>query len=98
MSQILTKDDVLKVAKLARIEISSQELEDYLKELSEIIEYVKQLEKVDTSNLKPTNQVTGLSNVYRNDQVLDYGYTPGDLLDSLNKIEDSYVKVKRVIE
>ena len=98
MSQTLTRDEVLKIAKLAKIKIAEDEVDDYLKELSEIIEYVKQLDKVDTKGLKPTNQVSGLHNVFRSDEVINYGYSSKELLDTLNNVEDSFVKVKRVIE
>ncbi len=98
MSQLLTRDEVLKIAKLAKIKIAEDEIDVYINELSEIIEYVKQLDKVDTSGLNPTNQVTGLNNVFREDKVINYGYTPKELLDTLNSVQDSFVKVKRVIE
>ncbi len=98
MSQTLTRDEVLKIAKLAKLEIADDEIDVYINELSEIIEYVKQLDKVDTEGLSPTNQVTGLNNVFREDKVLYYGYTPEELLKTLNNVQDSYVKVKRVIE
>ncbi len=98
MSQILTRDEILKVAKLARLAIPPAEVDSYIKDLSEVIEYVKQLDSVDTGNLDATNQVTGLRNVFRDDQIIDYGYTSQDLLSSLNQCTDSYIKVKRVIE
>ena len=98
MSQLLTRDEVLKIAKLAKIKIAEDEIDVYINELSEIIEYVKQLDKVDTSGLNPTNQVTGLNNVFRADKVINYGYTPKELIDTLNSVHDSFVKVKRVIE
>ncbi|HLZ14856.1 MAG TPA: Asp-tRNA(Asn)/Glu-tRNA(Gln) amidotransferase subunit GatC, partial [Candidatus Saccharimonadales bacterium] len=76
----LSRDDVLKLARLARLTLTDEEVERYRKELSEILQYVEQLQNADVTGLKPTSQVTGLTNVMRDDQVDDYGVTPDDLL------------------
>lgn len=93
----LSREEVLKLAKLARIELSELEAERFQQELSEILEYVEQLEKVDVNGLEPTNQVTGLKNVMRQDVVKDYGATPSDLMKNAPAKEDGYFKVKRMI-
>ncbi len=93
----LTRDDVLKLAQLARLDLSDEEIERYAKELSEILHYVEQLQKVNTSGLEPTNQVTGLTNVMRDDEVVDYGYVPKELLKNVPHVQDSLIKVKRMI-
>jgi aspartyl-tRNA(Asn)/glutamyl-tRNA(Gln) amidotransferase subunit C len=96
MSQ-LTKEEVLKLAKLARLRLSDEEVDKYVLELAEILNYVEQLSEVDTSNLKPTNQVTGLHSVYRNDEVVEYQAKPGDLLRAAPQTSNGYIKVKRMI-
>jgi Asp-tRNA(Asn)/Glu-tRNA(Gln) amidotransferase C subunit len=45
----------------------------------------------------PTNQVTGLTNVMRDDEEIDYGYNPQDLLKNVPTVEDNQLKVKRMI-
>lgn len=93
----LTRDDVLHLAQLARISLSDDELDEFSVELSAILQYVEQLSGVDVNGLKPTNQVTGLTNVMRDDAVKDYGYAPQDLLKNVPAVQDSQLKVKRMI-
>jgi aspartyl-tRNA(Asn)/glutamyl-tRNA(Gln) amidotransferase subunit C len=93
----LTRDDVLKLARLARLTITDEEIEKYRKELSEILGYVEQLSQVDVTGLQPTTQVTGLTNVTRDDQVWDYGASPDDLLHGVPHKEGRHIKVKRMI-
>ena len=93
----LTRDDVLKLAQLARLDLSDDEIETFKNELDEILHYVKQLDSVDTEGLEPTSQVTGLTNVTRKDSVKDYGYTPADLLRNVPDTQDDQIKVKRMI-
>lgn len=93
----LTREDVLKLAHLARLELSDDEVTEYSQELTEILQYVEQLGSVDVSGLKPTNQITGLTNVTRDDEVKDYGYKTEDLLKNLPATKDSQIKVKRML-
>src|SRR2546430_12219069 len=93
----LSRDDVLKLARLARLTITDEEVEQYRKELSEILGYVEQFKQVDVSGLEPTTQVTGLKNVMRADEVADYGVSPADLLRIVPKTQDRHIKVKRMI-
>lgn len=94
----LTREDVLKLAQLARLELSEQEIEEFSQELSEILGYVEQLGEIDVKGLKPTLQVNGLQNVTRADEEIDYGYDPKELLNNLPDHKDSMIKVKRMLE
>jgi aspartyl-tRNA(Asn)/glutamyl-tRNA(Gln) amidotransferase subunit C len=93
----LTRDDVLKLASLARISLNDDEVMEFSEELSAILQYVEQLSNVDVNGLQPTNQVTGLTNVMRKDEVKDYGYQPDDLLKNVPKTQNNMLKVKRMI-
>jgi aspartyl-tRNA(Asn)/glutamyl-tRNA(Gln) amidotransferase subunit C len=93
----LTRDDVFKLARLARLTITEEEADKYRVELSEILKYVEQLQSADVEGLEPTTQVTGLKNVMREDEVADYGVSPDDLLKIAPETEDRHVKVKRMI-
>ena len=88
---------MLKLASLARISLSDDEVDSLSEELSAILQYVEQLSDVDITGLKPTNQVTGLINVMRDDVVKDYGYKPVDMLKNVPKTQDNMLKVKRMI-
>jgi len=93
----LTREDVLKLARLARLDITDEEVETYRTELTEILQYVDVLQQADVTGLQPTSQVTGLTNVMRDDTVLDYGATPDDLLRGVPHKQDRQIKVKRMI-
>lgn len=64
----ITKKDVAHVAALARIAMSDAEQERFTKELVKILEFVSQLDEVDTADVKETAQVSGLLNVLRKDE------------------------------
>lgn len=93
----LSRDDVLKLAALAKLRLSDEEVEKLSRELSEILNYVEILDSVDVSGLEPTYQVSGLKNVCRADEVRDYGYKVDDLLKNAPAIHDGQFKVKRVL-
>ncbi|PID99263.1 Asp-tRNA(Asn)/Glu-tRNA(Gln) amidotransferase GatCAB subunit C [Candidatus Saccharibacteria bacterium] len=93
----LSHEDVLKLAQLCRISLSKDEVEAFAEELSAILGYVEQLSAVDTSGLEPTNQVTGLTNVMRPDEVVSYGYSPKELCEIVPASEKNMLKVKRMI-
>ncbi len=63
------KIDVSHVAKLANLPLSEEEKKKFEKQLSETLDYVNQLEEIDTKGVEPTSQVTGLENVTREDVV-----------------------------
>lgn len=93
----LTQDDVLKLAQLARIDLSDQEVSTFVAEFNAILGYVEQLQSVDVSGLEPTSQVTGLTNVTRKDEVKSYGYDAADLLQNVPRVKDDHIQVQRMI-
>lgn len=94
----LSRDQVLKLAHLSRLKLTEEEIERLRTELSEILSYVEMLDKIDTSGLKPTYQVTGLKNVMRSDEVVDYQAKPKTLLAGAPAVEKNQFKVNRIIE
>ncbi len=94
----ISLDDVKKLARLARIAITDEEATKFQSELDAILAYVKQLEDVDTTGVEPTSQVTGLVNVTRADEEIDYGVDRDGLLKNAPDSKDGYVKVRRVLE
>ncbi len=93
----LSGDDIIKLATLARLELSEAEVEEYSRELSALLQYVEQLQEADIDGLSPTNQVTGLTNVTRDDSITDYGYSTADLLRNVPHTENNQIKVNRMI-
>lgn len=97
MSKI-TEQDVKQIAALARLELSEAELAKYQAELSGILDYVDQIEKVDTKNVEPTAQVTGLTDVVREDEKVPSTLTRDEILLNAPEKKDGYIKVKSVLE
>jgi aspartyl-tRNA(Asn)/glutamyl-tRNA(Gln) amidotransferase subunit C len=93
----LTRTDLLKLAQLARINVSEAEVSEFTEEINAILEYVALLQAVDVEGLEPTSQVTGLVNVTRADVIKDYGYDPAELLKNVPAVQDDQIKVKRMI-
>ena len=65
----LTRAQVEHVAQLARLGLTDEEMEALASELSSILEYIDQLERLDTSSIAPTAQVGELVDVMREDEV-----------------------------
>ena len=78
----LTSAQVLHIAKLARLTLTSGEVDKMTKELSSILDYIAMLNEVETSNVEPTAQVTGLTNAWREDIVRPSEALRGNLLAS----------------
>ena len=93
---MISEKDVEKVAKLARLEITQDEKKKYTQQLGSILEFVEKLNEVDTDGVEPTAQVTGLSNVYREDAV-SRPENRDKLLSNAPQTENGYIKVKAVL-
>lgn len=65
----LTPDDVKAIARLARLSIAEQDIPAYAKSLSSILEFVAQLDKVDTSKVVPMAHPLDMTQRLRDDQV-----------------------------
>ncbi len=66
---MLSSDIVKHVARLCRLKVSEEELKLFTRELSEILNYIEKLNKLDTENVAPLTHVLPLSNVMREDEV-----------------------------
>lgn len=96
MTQI-SRDDVLHLAQLSSLELSESEIEGLRTDISNILGYVEKLNELDTSDIEPTYQVSGLQNVWRDDTVINYGVTREELLVRASESVDSQVKVPKVL-
>ncbi len=95
----LTKDDVLHVAKLAKLNIKEDEIDKYTSQLSSILNHFNELNEVDTNNVQPTSQTTGLTNIFRTDVVTTEGALSQDeALSGTEEIHNGYFKVKAILE
>ncbi|MFZ3301807.1 MAG: Asp-tRNA(Asn)/Glu-tRNA(Gln) amidotransferase subunit GatC [Microgenomates group bacterium] len=65
----LTKKQVIHVTELSSLKLTDVEIEKFTPQLDKIIEFVASLSEVNTDNVSPTSQTTGLTNVLRDDKV-----------------------------
>lgn len=93
----LTSEQVKKVAKLANLPLTPKEEEIYSKQLSEVLNYVDQLNKVDTTGAEPIFNVTGKINVFRNDAPKP-SLSQGKTLKNATKKKDGLFVTKGVFE
>ena len=93
----LTQDNVVALAALSRLTLTSDEIDKFRGELSGILDYVEALNDVNEQEAEPTYQVTGLKNVMRPDEIKDYGYRVEELLKNAPATKTGQFKVKRVI-
>lgn len=89
--------DVKKLAQLSALSITDADAEHLSTQLEDILEYVEQLGEVDTTGVEPTYQVTGLENVVRVDEQIDYGISQEELLKNAPDSEGGQIKVRRVL-
>ena len=94
---MLSKDEVKKIANLARIEISEEEAGKYATELSDILGFVEKLNETDTDEIEPIAHITGAKNVIREDEVVEYSdKTKEDIINNFPEKKDRFDKVKAV--
>lgn len=90
------KFDVNHVAKLANLTLTDEEKKKFETQLEETVEYIKGLDEVDTKDLEPTSQVTGLENVTREDEVKP-SLTQAQALSNAKSTHNGFFKVKGIL-
>lgn len=93
----ISTDDVQRMAHLSNLKLDADEIEPMRVDLQNIIEYIGQLDELDTDNVEPTYQVTELQNVWRDDVVNTYGLTTDALVGLAPEIENAQIKVPKVL-
>jgi len=92
----ITKDEVKKVANLARLELNENEINNHAEQLEKILEYIKQLEKIDTKDVPCTTRAIEVVNVFRKDENKNSDCSE-ELLELAPSSEDKYFKVPKII-
>ena len=92
----ITKDEVKKVAHLARLELNENEINNHAQQLEKILDYIRQLEKIDTDNVPCTTRAIEVTNVFRKDEKKNFDCNE-DILELGPSREDKYFKVPKII-
>jgi len=93
----INQEEVVHIAKLARIDFSETEEKKLAGELTEIIDYVETLEKSPTESLDSIGQISGLENVTREDNIVT-GLSLDKILQNAPERKDNFIKTKKVFE
>ena len=92
----ITNEEVKKVAHLARLELNEDEINNHAQQLEKILEYIKQLEIIDTDNVPCTTRAIEVTNIFRKDVKKNSDCTE-ELLELGPSREDQYFKVPKII-
>ncbi len=90
-------EEVERIARLALLSLSPQEKEKFTRQLNLILEYMEQLNQVDTSDVEPMSHPLGLTNVFRKDEVQDSLPVEEALKNAPDK-SGNYFRVPKVIQ
>jgi aspartyl-tRNA(Asn)/glutamyl-tRNA(Gln) amidotransferase subunit C len=93
----LTIDEIKKIASLARIELTAEEEKRHAETISAVLDYMKVLGEVDAAGVEPTAQVTGLSNIYREDEA-SASVIKTDLIKAMPDVYAGELRVPGVFE
>jgi len=95
--EMVSREEVMHVARLARLRLSESEIRRYQKDLNAILTYVESLEDLDTNGVTPMSHVLDIKNMWRDDRP-SKRRSPGDLLLNAPMKEKDYFKVPKILE
>ena len=93
---IITPDDVRKVSQLARLEIPEKDIATYADQIEKILEYIDQLQSIDTNDISPTTRAVEVTNVLREDSV-EVSELREEILDLAPKREGEFYQVPKIL-
>lgn len=93
------KIDVKKIAKLSNLTLSENEEKEFDNQLNNILAYIETLNSLDTSDTKPTAQVTGLTNILReDDSINNNSLTQEEALSGTEKKHNGLFVVGKLVD
>ena len=92
----ISSDEVKKVAQLARLELNENEINQHAEQLEKILEYIKQLEKINTEDVSCTTRAIEVVKVLRKDEKRNYENSE-EILDLAPARENKFFKVPKII-
>ncbi|MBT3777293.1 MAG: Asp-tRNA(Asn)/Glu-tRNA(Gln) amidotransferase subunit GatC [Pelagibacteraceae bacterium] len=93
----LNTNTINKIAKLARIRLSEKEADEFLKDINSILDWVEQLNEVNTDNVEPLTNISSSALTKRKDENQDINSSDEILQNSPDKLE-GYFAVPKVVE
>tara|TARA_B100000575_G_scaffold265293_1_gene241736 strand:- start:66 stop:359 length:294 start_codon:yes stop_codon:yes gene_type:complete len=96
MSRI-SREEVSKVAQLARLKLNEKQIDNHAIQIEKILDYINQLEKIDTKNVPCTTRAIEVANVFRSDAKEQYN-NRDEILNLAPSREDDFFKVPKIIK
>ena len=93
----ISRDQVLHIARLARIRLDGDKVEAYQKDLNSILQYVDKLAEVDTQGIEPMTHAVPLRPLLRED-VVEQRLSPEDIAANAPALEGGHFQVPKVVE
>lgn len=93
---MLDRAQVHKVARLARLDLTPEEEEQYATQLSSILDYFEQLSELDTSNVPPTTRAIEISNITRPDELVPFPEREA-LLEEAPEQDGDFFRVPQIL-
>lgn len=93
----ISREEVLHIARLARVALTEEEVDRFSEQLSNLLEHFEVLQQVDTENVPPTAQSVDLHDVMREDEVRP-SYPPDEILANAPRRDEDCFRVKPVLE
>ena len=92
----ITKDQVLYVADLARLDLDDASIDQFAGQIGTILDYVDKLNEVDTDGIRPTSHAISLTNVFREDQQNEHLEREQALANAPEKEDGNFIVPKVV--
>lgn len=94
---MISREEVIHIAKLAKLSLSDEEVEKYAKDLASIAEFIAELNEVDVSGVQPTAHVVDKNNVFRKDERKE-SFPREQILKNAPSKEAGCISVPKVVE
>lgn len=93
----IKREDILHLAKLSNFSMSDSEIESIGNDLENIINYISELNELDTEGVEPTYQVFEMENIWRNDEIKEQEADREALLALTKESIQDQIKVPKVL-
>lgn len=90
---MISKEDILKLAKLAKISIDDEELEHLTKEMDKIVDFADAINEADKLDIEFDN-INGISNAFRED-IVDKSFDRTEILKNIDGGEDGFFAIRK---
>ena len=93
----ISREEVEHVARLARLELTDEEIELFRSQLDAVLERAQRIQALDLDDVPPTAHPIELTNIWRDDVVVEFG-EPASILENAPAVEDGRFRVPQILE